>query len=228
MQFFTPNTSTMTRINFNQSNQNPYIPIYHFRTYSKKKKIKKSKFTKEEDEKLCSLVKKYGQNEWAVISKQMKNRNPRQVRERWKNYLDPQINKEKWSNEEDSLLICKFNEIGPYWKKISLFFEKRSPNSVRNRFIKIAHKNLINNQFNSNLLKNQFNFNQYQTFSEHLINKKVTVKYSDENKKNSSNNNDDNFLLDILKSSNGQSNDACNSFWNDGDNDDIDFISSID
>lgn len=127
------------------------------------KKIKKSKFNVEEDEKLRELVERFGENQWTLISHQMKNRNARQCRERWKNYLNPHLNSEEWSEQEDYLLLSKFNEVGPKWKKISLLFKNRTTNSIRNRLIKIIKKTNINKniQFDSN----HFALPQFPTFS---------------------------------------------------------------
>lgn len=110
---------------------------------NQRKKIKRTKFTKKDDEILCSLVEKYGENEWTLVAKHMTNKNSRQVRDRWKNYLNPTLNCNEWSYEEDGLLISKFNEFGPRWKKISLNFPNRSINSVRNRLIKIMNNKKI-------------------------------------------------------------------------------------
>lgn len=101
------------------------------------KKAHKSKFTKEEDEQLYSLVQKYGENEWTLISKQMVNRNSRQCRERWKNYINPRLTTREWTEEEDFILLSKHQEIGAHWNLISKFFSNRSINSVRNRAVKL-------------------------------------------------------------------------------------------
>jgi hypothetical protein len=46
------------------------------------------------------LVKQYGES-WSVLAKHMKNRTGKQIRERWKNKLDPTINWEPFTKEED-------------------------------------------------------------------------------------------------------------------------------
>ena len=95
---------------------------------------KKCKLTPDEDQKLINLVMKYGSRDWLYISQKMMTRNPRQCRERWNNYLNPNLTSEPWTTEEDRLLIAKFQEYGCHWSKISKFFSKRSHNSVRNRW----------------------------------------------------------------------------------------------
>lgn len=146
-------------------------------------KYHKSKFTKIEDEKLKQLVSQYGDKEWSLISKQMNDRNPRQCRERWFNYLCPKLTKEEWTMKEDYLLIKKFNDIGPHWNIISKSFINRSVNSVRNRYVKLANNYLKNlkksilendmlNKFKSEKRADEinFNFNECSSQESHNLN----------------------------------------------------------
>lgn len=99
------------------------------------KKVK-NKFTPEEDKKLLQLVNTYGTNSWPTIASLMgTNRNQRQCRERWKNYVNPDLeNGQPWTYEDDQLLVQKYEELGPKWNKIAKFFHNRSDNSIRNRW----------------------------------------------------------------------------------------------
>ena len=117
--------------------------------FPRHKKAHKSKFTKEEDQKLCELVEKYGQTEWAKVAREMPNRNPRQCRERWRNYMDPRLNTLEWSQDEDNLLLLKYQEIGPHWNKINQAFPNRSINSVRNRLVRLLKNVNMPNQNDS-------------------------------------------------------------------------------
>jgi hypothetical protein len=67
----------------------------------------------------------------------MKNRTPRQCRNRWFNYLDPKISHSPWTLEEDQLLLESFQQYGNKWSKISSHFQNRNQVSVRNRFRRI-------------------------------------------------------------------------------------------
>jgi len=95
---------------------------------------KKQKFSQEEDQLLTSLVQKYGTDDWIKVSEEMENRNPRQCRERWNNYVNPSLQNDQWTYEEDCLLVSKYAEYGSHWNKVSKFFPKRSDNAVRNRW----------------------------------------------------------------------------------------------
>ncbi|EAY01795.1 Myb-like DNA-binding domain containing protein [Trichomonas vaginalis G3] len=112
---------------------------------SKNGKQSKCKFTREDDLKLISLVMSRPERDWVWISQQMANRNPRQCRERWYNYLDPSLQKGGWTPEEDQLLIEKKKEMGPHWNAIARFFAGRSGNSVRNRWLLIMRHEEKNN-----------------------------------------------------------------------------------
>jgi len=104
------------------------------------KSKKRSRFTPEEDSKLRSLVHQYGEGNWELISQRMENRNVRQVRERWLNFLTPNITNDPWSRQEDELLAYKINEFGTRWVYISQFFPNRSDTSIKNRWLIIKKK----------------------------------------------------------------------------------------
>lgn len=112
----------------------PFASCYPNRTCPK---TRKTRFTHAEDEKLKSLVAKYGDNDWSTIAKNMENRNVRQCRERWRNYMNPNLSKELWSEDEDKKLMERYNDIGPHWNMIKQSFPDRSINAVRNRIIRL-------------------------------------------------------------------------------------------
>lgn len=111
-----------------------------FQTPYVRPKSMKNKFTESEDQKLIALVKKFGAKDWINISALMETRNPRQCRERWKNYLNPELRKDEWTKEEDELLLEKHNEFGGKWNKIAKFFSNRSDNGLRNRWMLLARR----------------------------------------------------------------------------------------
>lgn len=92
------------------------------------------KFSKEEDERLINIVNLYGARNWRFIEKLMPGRNSKQCRDRYSNYLAPNINRSEWSEEEDSLLIEKFLAFGPKWSYIAQFFHNRTGNDLKNRY----------------------------------------------------------------------------------------------
>ncbi|KAL6320042.1 hypothetical protein AAG906_004436 [Vitis piasezkii] len=67
---------------------------------------KKSLWTPEEDDKLKEFRHKYPNLSWPAIAKQAKlNRTGKSCWERWENNLNPDINKDEFSREEDDIII---------------------------------------------------------------------------------------------------------------------------
>mgnify|MGYP001054217009 CR=1 FL=1 len=110
----------------------PNLPLYG--QLDNKQLGIKQLFSPQEDEFLKYLVSVYGDKDWKFISKQMPNRTTRQCRERYKNYLAPEIINGAWTEAEDELLRQKYEEFGPKWSKISTFFQSRSDVNIKNHW----------------------------------------------------------------------------------------------
>ncbi|MDR3317409.1 MAG: hypothetical protein LBS71_01215 [Puniceicoccales bacterium] len=91
-------------------------------------------FRFEEDQRLINLVRRYGTDNWKKIASQMPGRNPRQCQERWKHYVNPEIQNAEWTPEEDSLLMEKVQELKGRWTKIAKFFKNRSDIQIKKRW----------------------------------------------------------------------------------------------
>ncbi|KAJ6755272.1 MYB PROTEIN-RELATED [Salix purpurea] len=65
----------------------------------------KGQWTEEDDRKLIRLVKQFGVRNWAQIAEKLHGRVGKQCRERWHNHLRPDIKKDSWSEEEESILV---------------------------------------------------------------------------------------------------------------------------
>ncbi|EAX88873.1 Myb-like DNA-binding domain containing protein [Trichomonas vaginalis G3] len=108
----------------------------------------RSKFSRKEDEQLTYLVESIGDDlDWKAIASKMPDRTPRQCKERWTNYLAPNLDKSPWKEEEDQLLIKKYEELGPRWRLIAKSFPNRTEISVKNRMKKNLRKQLKNQRF---------------------------------------------------------------------------------
>ena len=81
----------------------------------------KGSWTQEEDNELLKLYKQYGKN-WSDISKFMPYRTGKQIRDRFLNALDKNLNKEKFSQEEDEKIIKWYYVYGNSWCKIATKF----------------------------------------------------------------------------------------------------------
>ena len=95
----------------------------------------KGPWCRDEDVQLRACVKLFGEERWSHIAKHIPGRRGKQCRERWKNHLDPHLNKSKWTKAEDMALLAAQRRIGNKWSEISkLLGCGRGENSVKNRF----------------------------------------------------------------------------------------------
>lgn len=99
----------------------------------KDKERHRGKFSPADDDLLRALVVKYGED-WEAVCTEMPGRNPRQVRDRWRTYVDPNINNSPFTRDEDELLEEKYEIFGPKWVKISEFFHNRTDSAVKYRW----------------------------------------------------------------------------------------------
>ena len=113
------------------------------KTFKRTRKI----FQKDEDERLINILTENPGLTWKEVSNLIKGRSPKQCRERWVNYLSPDLKKSEWLENEDRLLIQLINSIGNKWSEILNFFPNRSYSDVKNRYhsyIKTKFKRLKN------------------------------------------------------------------------------------
>ncbi|CAA0402020.1 Transcription factor MYB3R-4 [Arabidopsis thaliana] len=102
----------------------------------------KGPWTKEEDEMIVQLIEKYGPKKWSTIARFLPGRIGKQCRERWHNHLNPAINKEAWTQEEELLLIRAHQIYGNRWAELTKFLPGRSDNGIKNHWHSSVKKKL--------------------------------------------------------------------------------------
>jgi hypothetical protein len=104
--------------------------------------IVKGPWTEDEDQLLISLVQRHGRK-WSIISEQMQSRSGKQVRERYLNNLDPNLNKKKFTLNEDAQIVKYHSKYGPLWSKIAKHFPGRSVDIIKNRFYSVLKNRVL-------------------------------------------------------------------------------------
>jgi hypothetical protein len=93
-----------------------------------------------EDKILIDWVKKNGPIKWTLCSNNIPGRTGKQCREHWNNVLNNNIKKGDWTSEEDFLIMNFYKKYNGSWKKLIEIFDKRTENSIKNRFFSQLRK----------------------------------------------------------------------------------------
>ncbi|EWS71013.1 Myb-like DNA-binding domain protein (macronuclear) [Tetrahymena thermophila SB210] len=86
-----------------------------------------------EDEILKAAVMKYGLNQWSRISSLLIRKSAKQCKQRWYEWLDPQIKKTEWTREEDEKLLHLAKIFPCQWRTIAPLVN-RTPNQCVERY----------------------------------------------------------------------------------------------
>ncbi|KAG0354836.1 hypothetical protein BGZ54_001451, partial [Gamsiella multidivaricata] len=123
--------------------------------------LKKGGWTEEEDHLLRTGVENF-RGQWSKIAERIQGRTDDQCAKRWRESLDPEIDRAAWTPDDDILLLKKFEEYGTQWQKIALSFPGRPGLHCRNRWRKIQRS--LNHMERANKRRrNQFNIKEMQS-----------------------------------------------------------------
>lgn len=86
---------------------------------------------------------------WSDLAQRLPGRVGKQIRDRWVNHLNPNINHLPFSREDDLLLWDGHKKLGKRWVEIStkFFNSTRSENHIKNRWYSASFKKFITNEF---------------------------------------------------------------------------------
>lgn len=127
--------------------QNPEQIMMKVNEINKCQTLRPGVWSESEDELLLSILRK-GVEKWGKISNFLNNeihnglkiRTGKMCKERWNNYLNPDINRGKWTDAEDILVLENFLKYGSKWSLIAKFIKDRTESSVKNRIKSLMNK----------------------------------------------------------------------------------------
>jgi hypothetical protein len=97
-------------------------------------------FSPEDDRALRQLKTSFPAMSWPEITEHMPGFTPRQVRERWCNYLSPELKTAAWTSQEDAELLRLHSELGSRWGLIGNCMGNRSAPDIKNRYQAIRRR----------------------------------------------------------------------------------------
>uniref|UniRef100_A0A3B3TUG8 Transcriptional activator Myb n=1 Tax=Poecilia latipinna TaxID=48699 RepID=A0A3B3TUG8_9TELE len=100
-----------------------------------KRHLGKTRWTREEDEKLKKLVELHGSEDWKLIASLLANRTDVQCQHRWQKVLNPELIKGPWTKEEDQRVIELVQKYGAKrWSVIAKHLKGRIGKQCRERW----------------------------------------------------------------------------------------------
>jgi hypothetical protein len=112
----------------------------HRYLYSINPKKTRGRWSKEEDTLLLQGIQEYGRGNWTLISrKYVPNRTDAQVRERYENVLNPDIEKGPWTDDEVDKLKKAVQELGTgKWAAVARSLGSRTDNQCKRMWSHIS------------------------------------------------------------------------------------------
>jgi hypothetical protein len=114
--------------------------------------VRKGQWTDQEDAIVIEAVTTSSEQpftRWSDLAQRLPGRVGKQIRDRWVNHLNPNINHLPFSRDDDLLLWDGHKKLGKRWVEISTKFFNcaRSENHIKNRWYSASFKKFISNEF---------------------------------------------------------------------------------
>jgi hypothetical protein len=114
--------------------------------------VRKGQWTDHEDAIVVEMVSTSTEQpftRWSDLAQRLPGRVGKQIRDRWVNHLNPNINHLPFSREDDLNLWEGHKQLGKRWVEIStkFFTCSRSENHIKNRWYSASFKKFITNEF---------------------------------------------------------------------------------
>jgi hypothetical protein len=94
----------------------------------------RGQWERHEDQAIVDFVRENGPHSWVFCAECIPGRSAKQCRERWCNFLDPEVSLAPWTADEDVALIALHKKHGNHWARISRMIPNRSANAIKNRW----------------------------------------------------------------------------------------------
>lgn len=103
--------------------------------------VQVNNWTEEEDEMLSRLQKQIG-NRWSIIARHIPGRTGQQCAQRWRHKVNPEINRDKWTLEEDKALLAMYNQYPGKWAQIASALPGRTDQQCMGRYLRHLDPNI--------------------------------------------------------------------------------------
>lgn len=126
--------------------QTPHQVMLKVNEISRTGTLRPGIWSQSEDKILLEMTKKastWGKTSKAInqqVYNGLKIRTGKQCKERWNNYLNPEINRGSWTSEEDSRILELYKELGKKWSTIAQLLKDRTGSAVKNRIKSLVNK----------------------------------------------------------------------------------------